>query len=167
VKAVIRITDIDGSYDFSAPDRQVAVRYLDFVPFLDRAYKTPDVDGYAVCAVLADGSSKDIGRFEGTHEEMLRTGGLVTMAIPSDAGEDWRLSVDVIRAGSRAHLMLESEWDIALESERSLILGSGESAVIEARVYRHNQPMAGVTVTTVTQAQNRSPIVAFLLNNSR
>ena len=158
---VTRNSDIDGSYDFSGSDRMLALRYLDFVPFLDRLYTTPKVAGYVVSAVLPNGLSKGIGQFEGTHKEMIRTGGLATFGIPGEIGDDWTLSVEVIREdNSLAFLMLESEWDLLLESERGLVLGSSETATINARVYRRNQTVPGVTVEASTQPSNRrSPVV--------
>lgn len=76
VRSVIRITDIDGTYDFDVADQMIALRYLDFIPFLDRAYTTPNVSGYAVSALLSNSITEELDRFTGTHEEMLRTGGL-------------------------------------------------------------------------------------------
>src|SRR5262249_3616146 len=63
--------------------------------------------------------------------------------------------------GTRHSLMMETEWDIELRSDRGITLGSAERTSVEAVVYFRNHPQDGVNVTLQTQPQNRrSPIVA-------
>src|SRR5262249_14725349 len=59
-----RLTDIDGTYDLLGEERLVALRYLDFIPFLDRDRQTPDVEHYQV-SLQDDGASVrwDLGVF--------------------------------------------------------------------------------------------------------
>lgn len=170
---VMRITDIDGSYDLLEEDSLLALRYLDFVPFLDRDYATPTsagiVDSYVVYLDSDAGPTTEVGRFTGDHAEMRRTGGLLVFSLPRRmAGlADVRLAVDVVKDGAFRHpLMAETEWDLVLLSDRGVTLGSGEKATAVARVYQRNRPATNRTVTLRTQPQNRrSPIVASFVDS--
>ena len=167
---MMRITDIDGYYDLNSQMRMLCLRYLHFIPFLDRNYATPSSTGVVrEYLVYFTGTSEVmIGRFAGHHEEMLLSGGLLVFKLPPDDVDfdAMRLSIDAVTAdGARHPLMIETEWDIELLSDRGLTLGSNEGAFIEAMVYFQNRPHAGTSVTLETQPQNRrSPIVASVNN---
>src|SRR5262245_57994454 len=61
--------------------------------------------------------------------------------------------------------MIETEWDLVLEGERYMTLGSGMTGEIIARVYHKNLPMPNHNVRLITQATNtKSPIVASFEN---
>ena len=161
----MRMTDIDGYYDIDPLNRIACLRYLDFIPFLDRNRTTPRIKEYAVLWEAETGRT-DLARFRGDVQEMQQTGGLAVFKVP-DGLPDGRLAVDVVRVdGSSARLMLESEWDIVLEDDRGLYLASAKSVSIDARVFRANRPVSGHLVELITEASNRrSPIVARLTAN--
>jgi hypothetical protein len=164
---LMRITDIDGTYDFLEADRLLTLRYLDFVPFLDRGYSTPtsrgEVDYFNAYFETPEGRI-EVGRFTGDHEEMKRVGGLLTFPWPSEAiaREDMRLCIDVVKENVFSQpLMIESEWDLSLLTDRGVTLASGETAAVAARVFHRNRPAPNHQVRLRTQQQNpRSPIVA-------
>lgn len=160
---LIRITDIDGSYDLLVEDTLMTVRHLDFVPFLDRQYRTPPVDRYDVYFEGPQQQRLAVGSFTGRHDEMVQTGGLLVFPLPSRAveGEGLRLAVDVVRGEElRQPLMIETDLDLILESSRALTMASGEAVAVSARVYRNNRPVAGHPVRLRTQPSNRrSPTV--------
>jgi hypothetical protein len=159
---IMRITDIEGFYDIFKINNLLMLRYLDFIPFLDRKYTTPPMDTYHVYFLRKNGEQIDIGQFKGDHEEMKYTGGLLVFKMPEQILHDDILVIDVIkRDRSAVPLMIESEWDILLESERGLSLGSGDEREVVARVYHKNKPAQGHSVRLSTENQNpRSPIVA-------
>jgi hypothetical protein len=164
---LLRITDIDGTYDFLEEDRLLTLRYLDFVPFLDRDYSTPtsrgEVDHFNAYFETTAGRI-EVGRFTGDHEEMKRVGGLLTFPLPSEAiaRDDMRLCVDVVKANVFTQpLMIESDWDLSLLTDRGVTLASGEAAPVIAKVFHRNRPAPNHPVRLRTQSQNpRSPIVA-------
>lgn len=154
--------DIEGSCDVSPDNRLVTLRYLDFLPYLDRSGRTPEVDRYDVVFESPAGRAL-LGSFRGNHEEMVRTGGVMTMGVPDgvDVLGEGRLSVEAVRGAERQPLVTETEWDLVLEGNRGLTLTSGDTATVTARVYRDNLPVADHPVRLITQGMNlRSPIVA-------
>jgi hypothetical protein len=164
----MRITDIDGTYDLLLEDRMIVLRQLDFVPLLDRDYTTPTsanvVDHYVVSFEGA-GTAREVGRFRGDHAEMMRSGGLLAFPLAEEVTdyEGLVLSVAAAKEGSTQPVMLESEWDLVLETDRGVKLSSGSTAEVVARVYRRQRPVAGHPVRLRTQEVNRrSPIVARL-----
>ena len=164
---LMRITDIDGTYDLVEADRLLALRYLDFVPFLDRDYGTPtslgEVDRFNAYFETPEGRI-EVGSFTGDHEEMKRVGGLLTFPLPSEAiaRDDARLCIDVVKENAFSQpLMVESEWDISLLTDGGVFLASGETAAVAAQVFHRNRPAPNHQVRLRTQQQNpRSPIVA-------
>jgi hypothetical protein len=172
-KPLTRNTDIDGSYDIFKPNRLLAVRYLDFVPFLDRHHNTPtdrDMIKEYICMFVNRDNMKqiEVGRFKGDYKEMKRTGGVVVFRLPdAELSEDQILIVKAVTGTGVYTLMVESDLDITLESERGILedkrgltLGSGENATVSVRVYFRNRPMHGHRVRLFTDDNNRSPIVA-------
>ncbi len=154
--------DIEGSYDLSGDGRLLALRYLDFVPYLDRSRLTPDVERYDVIFDAPAGRFR-AGSFEGSLGEMQRTGGLVALRVPDgvDALREGRLSVEAVRDGASHPIVIETEWDLVLEGDRGFTLPSRSAARVTARVYRNNLPIADRAVRLVTQSHNmKSPIVA-------
>jgi hypothetical protein len=166
---ITRMIDIDGSYDILKENRLLFIRYLEFVPFLDKNYTTPDVDKYVI--YITDPINETnvfIGEFKGNHEEMLKDGGLVVFKIPLiNLNEQMMLGIDVIkRDSSQEHLMIESEWDIMLEGERGFKIPSGQTRAIMAQVFYKNKPVRNHPVNFYTQNFNRrSPIVAKVTEN--
>lgn len=162
---ITRNTDIDGTYDILPDERLLVLRCLDFVPFLDRAYQTPEVDRYEVY-FERDAGDLYVGAFSGTRGEMQETGGLLVFPLPSGVSGDILapLAVAVVKQGAfRQPLMLETEWDLVLESDRGVTLSSGGKTSVTARVYLRNRPVAGHKVRLRTQSRNRrSPVVARL-----
>lgn len=162
---LIRITDIDGTYDVLAEDGLLTLRHLHFVPFLDREYTTPEVDRYDVYFDGPEGRVP-VGRFSGRHEEMVATGGILVFPLPPGTADrdDLRLAVDVVREGELTQpLMVEPEVDLMLESPRGVQLASGEAIPVSARVYRANRPAPDHPVRVKTQPANRrSPVVALI-----
>jgi hypothetical protein len=174
-----RNTDIDCTYDILKSDRLLTMRYLDFVPQLDRDYRTPTdkdiVKEYTV--FFADKQRDDhlikVGSFKGDHSEMQRTGGLLVFQLPADVlnRDDLRLVITVENNnGKFLPLILESEWDLVLESERGITMASRNEKEIIARVYYLNRPWPNCPVrlsvqpsgeiSFLTKKNTRSPIVA-------
>jgi hypothetical protein len=149
---VTRNTDIDGTYDILKANRLLLVRYLDFIPQLDRDYNTPTDKGIVKEYIIFftdrqnTGSSIELGRFKGDYAEMKRTGGILVFKIPNDVPlnrDELVLMVCVVPSNGKKKdvpIMIESEWDIVLESERDLTLGSEQTAEIIAKVYYMNKP---------------------------
>ena len=165
---LMRISDIDGTYDVLADEGLVALHNLHYTPFLDRDHTTPTSAGIVKEYVVALGPH-ELGRYRGDREELQRTGGLLVFALPDGvaADNDLTLSVSAVKPDDSVHpLMLESEFDIVLESDRCVTLGSRGSADVVARVYRRQLPAAGHRVMLRTQPQNRrSPIVAAVASS--
>jgi hypothetical protein len=120
-----RNTDIDGTYDILKANHLLLMRYLDFIPQLDRDYSTPTdkdiVKEYIVFFTDRQntGHRIELGRFRGDYAEMKRTGGILVWKIPTevpiDKG-DLVLEVDAVQHDNEkvVPLMAESEWDIIL-----------------------------------------------------
>ena len=163
-----RNTDIDGTYDILKANRLLLLRYLDFIPQLDRDYNTPTDTGIVkeYIVFFTDRQNTDyrieLGRFKGDYAEMKRTGGIVVFKIPNDVPinkEDLVVMVYVIpndREKKDIPLMTESEWDIVLESERGITLASEQTAEIIAKVYHMNQPAHNCSVRLLVQAKWRN-----------
>ena len=155
--------EIEGKYDILEGGSLIALRYLDFVPFIDRNYSTPDVLGYRVY-VVTGGVRSLVGEFTGDVSQMRRDAGVVVfnsqMLLLDDL--DSYIEVDVLLENEEAHpLMSESEWDLELESSRGLTLASEESQNISARVWYKNRPAVNHAVQLISSTGNgRSPIVA-------
>jgi hypothetical protein len=178
-----RNTDIDGTYDILKANRLLLIRYLDFVPQLDRDYNTPTDKGIVKEYIVfftnkqKAGYRIEVGRFKGDYAEMKRSGGILVFKIPTDVPvnrEDLVVAIYVVPSDNEKKdvpLMRESEWDIVLESERGLTLTSEQTADIIAKVYHMNQPAHNCSVRLLIQSSgemmhfnarsNRSsPIVA-------
>jgi hypothetical protein len=89
----------------------------------------------------------------------------------------FKLVVKVANSDQEIPLMLESEWDLVLESQRGITIGSGNNAEIVARVYYHNKPWPNCLVRLLVQQSGevpfldrkknkRSPIVAKWISES-
>jgi hypothetical protein len=178
-----RNTDIDGTYDILKSDRLLVLRYLNFIPILDRNGNTPTdtstVKGYAVS--LVNESTHDhfkLGSFKGDRLEMQRTGGVAIFSIPEKALHkgDLTLLVEVLDKDDSWPLMIESRWDLVLESRRGVTLGSKQFADIIARIYYLNRPAPNCPVSLSVQpsgdtfflrsSNRRSPIVARWSENT-
>jgi hypothetical protein len=66
-----------GSYDILDNERMLVLRYLDFMPFIDKNYHTPI--GYTYFLHLFNGEQEMINtkmnfEFNGYHNEMLQSG---------------------------------------------------------------------------------------------
>lgn len=159
--------DIEGSYDLWPERRLVALRYLDFIPYLDTGRSTPPVERYEVRWQAPD-STIVLGELAGTHQEMLRTGGLVVLGLPDEVDllAGGRMEVYAIRGDDQVPVVAETEWDLVLEGGRGLTLASTGSATVSAQVFYRNRPVAGHPVRLMTQPKNRkSPIVASLVGD--
>lgn len=176
-----RNTDIDGTYDLFKETQLLLIRYLDFIPQLDRDYNTPTDKGIVKEYVVLFTNRKnagyriELGRFKGDHPEMKRTGGFLVFKIPPTGMfdlEDLILEVEAVPYDGVKNipLMTESEWDIILECERGVTLCSGRTGDIEATIYHVNRPVHNCPVNLFTQpsgevffhrrSNRRSPIVA-------
>jgi hypothetical protein len=180
-----RTTDIDGTYDILKTNCLLLMRYLDFIPQLDRDYNTPTNKGIVKEYIVFftdrqnTGYRIELGRFIGDYAEMKRTGGILVLKIPTEVSDrdDLVLEVDVVPHdnGKGVPLMVESEWDIVLESERGLTLTSEQTADIIATIYHLNQPARNCPVRLLVQPSGemyfdrrrsrRSPIVAKWKND--
>ena len=182
-----RNTDIDGTYDILKTNRLLVLRYLDFIPQLDRDYSTPTDKGVVkeYIVFFTDRQNTDyrreLGRFKGDYAEMKRTGGTVVFKIPDDVPINKEDLMVIVYASPNdgnkkdVPLMTESEWDIVLESERGITLASEQTAEIIAKVYHRNQPAHNCSVRLLVQASGemhfnekrsrRSPIVAKWKDN--
>jgi hypothetical protein len=167
---IMRITDIEGTYDIFQTDRLLMLRYLDFIPFLDRKYTTPDIHKYKIYISSGNDERIDIGEFKGDHEEMKLTGSLLIFRLPDhlETRDDLNLVIEVVKADSSIEpLMIESEWDIVLENDRSITMGSGMTAEVIAKVYHKNRVIQGHKVRLFTEPQNpRSPLVVSFIETA-
>jgi hypothetical protein len=169
----ISVSDIDGTYDLLREEQLVALRYLDFIPFLDRDRQTADVDSYLVSLQNHAGDLRyDLGMFDGDVPEMRKCGGLVHLGLPKGVDVDglW-LVIEAIKNGQPLPLVRESEWDLQLlplagsNRERTLtprgvVLPFGGSIEIRVKAFRHNRPAAFQTVRCLPPDDNgRSPVV--------
>jgi hypothetical protein len=158
-----RNLEINGSFDISDDKKLLYLRYMEFVPFLDRNYTTPNIHKYSV--YFRDfQSDKDIlvGEFDGNHQEMKLCGGLKVFKLPDNfAYPESFLLVNVIKDSKEYSLMVESEWDIILEEQRGIKIPSDETKKVVAKIYFNNRPAIGNPVNLYWQDNNdRSPIVA-------
>jgi hypothetical protein len=163
-----RNTDIDGTYDILRADRLLTLRYLDFIPLLDRDNTTPTDKGIVKEYVVyftdkqKDNNFLKVGSFKGDHKEMQRTGGLLVfqlLAEVMDRDSDLRL---VVKASNNDHdvpLMLESDWDLVLESERGITIGSSNTTDVFARVYYLNKPWPNCPVRLLIQPSGEIPFL--------
>ena len=174
-----RNTDIDGTYDICRANNLLMLRYLDFVPLLDRDYNTPTSKGIVkeFLVYFTDRHSRQhiaVGSFKGDHHEMKRSGGIVVFKLPSGVltRDELMLHIDVlIYNDMRVPLMIESEWDLVLEGHRGITIGSRQTADVVGRVYYLNRPAPNCSVRLLVQPSGemvflkkkknrRSPIVA-------
>jgi hypothetical protein len=176
-----RNTDIDGTYDISKTNYLLSIRYLDFIPQLDRDHNTPTDKGVIkeyIIFFIDKHAAKDghieIGRFKGSYDEMKLTGGICAFKIPVEVlsrCDDMIVEIEAVQDDEeRIPLMIESEWDCILESERGLTLASGDTTEVIARVYQRNRPAYNCPVRLLVQPNGekffyrrrnrRSPIVA-------
>jgi hypothetical protein len=146
-------TEIDGTYDIIKPYNLLCIRYLDFVPLLNKRHDTLDVDNYRVSFEDDRKNKIVVGEFKGDYEEMKSNGGLVVFKIPMEVNENnnMKLIVEVIRKNSIFPLMMESEYDIMLETDRAVIVYSGEEYEIIARVFKKNRVFKNCAVFFETQ----------------
>jgi len=154
--------DIEGSYDIVS-DKFIHLRYLDFIPFLNREYRTPDINKYIVYIIDEKEVKTQIGEFHGTREEMLRSGGLLVFKLPLSKIKKFQLLVEAVKENVFSDpLMLESKWDIELETERGVKVPSGDFHTISATVYYNNLPIKNHKVYLYNEEENfrSSPIVA-------
>jgi hypothetical protein len=171
-----RNTDIDGSYDVFKTSQLLMLRYLNFVPFVDRCHNTPTdrgmVNEYVVFLVDKNNEKQiEVGRFKGSYEEMQKTGGLYILKLPDNLPDlnNFMLLIKICdREGEYHQLMIESDFDIALEDEkgilgnkRGLTIGSNSDKNVFVKVYHMNRPIEHQTVKLSAEQQNRrSPVVA-------
>ena len=90
------------------------------------------------------------------------TGGLFVSQLPVeviDRYNDLKLVVKVANSGQEIPLMLESDWDLVLESERGITIGSGDNAEILARVYYQNKPWPNCPVRLLVQSSGEIPFL--------
>lgn len=162
--SIRRIMDIDGYYDVEANGDWIALRPLDFIPFLDFAYATPTSTGAVKQFILyatTPGGEVEIGRFRGDRAEMLASGGLIPFRNPGGVSVTDRLAVDVVDGQDVRHnLMIETEWDLELAGPRGITLGSLETQLLRARVTRNNRPQPGIVPALAAINDTRSPTVA-------
>ncbi len=111
----------------------------------------------------------EVGRFKGDYKEMKLTGGAVVFRLPdTELSEDQILTIKAVTGTGVYTLMIESDLDIALESERGILedkrgltVGSGQNGSVSVRVYYRNRPARGHRVRLITEDNNSSsPIVA-------
>lgn len=176
-----RNTDIDGTYDIFKTNYLLSIHYLDFIPQLDRDHNTPTDKGiireYVLNFIDKDAGKEgriEVGRFKGSYAEMKLTGGICSFKIPIEVQsrcDDMVVEIEAVQDNEeRIPLMIESEWDCMLESERGLTLASGHSTEVITRVYQRNRPAYNCPVRLLVQpsgdkffyrrAGRRSPIVA-------
>jgi hypothetical protein len=161
---------IEGSYDILDNERMLALRYLDFVPFIDRNYHTPV--GYKYFVHLLDGQkeidTKNINfEFSGYHNEMLQSGGVQVFLIPKEITDLSNLTIKIrVKKNdwkSESSLMVEPKWNLALdENYKAIKIGSRrQSPPINARIYLNNQLATQlVKVYFESQEDESSPTVA-------
>jgi hypothetical protein len=156
-----RNTDIDGTYDIYKTNL-LSIRFLDFIPQLDRDHHTPNDKGlikeyivYFINKLAAKDDRIEIGRFKGNHADMKCTGGIYAFKIPVEIlsrCDDMLVEVDAVQDDEeRVPLMIESEWDCMLESEPGLTLASGQTIEVIARVYQRNRPAYNCPVRLLLQ----------------
>jgi hypothetical protein len=159
---------IEGSYDILDIEHMLALRYLDFVPFVDRNYHSPV--GYKYFVRLFDGQ-KEIDtkmnfEFSGYHNEMLQSGGVQIFLIPKEVTDLSNLTVKIrVKKNdwkSESSLMVEPKWDLALDDNHKAIkIGSRRQSPINARIYYNNQlATQPVKVYFESQENESSPVVA-------
>jgi hypothetical protein len=87
-----------------------------------------------------------IGSFKGDRADLQRSGGIFVSSIPEKAltKENLILLVQVLHSSGNHDnimpLMIESMWDLTLESKRAVTLGCKQFADITARIYHLNRP---------------------------
>jgi hypothetical protein len=166
-------TEIEGTYDILKDGQLIALHYLDFIPIIDRKNRqTPsdeggNVEGYELTFTNVDNESIKVGSFKGDHIETQHNGGTVVFQIPEGLSirDDLMLVVKVkMKNGNVEPLMIESDLDLVLESERGLTVGSKQTGDVRAQVFYKNRPLSGqkVRLRTSSYMDNPfSPIVAY------
>ena len=146
----------------------VVLRYLDFMPFIDRNYHTPI--GYRYFPHLFNGKeevkTKVKYEFNGHHNEMLQSGGAQVFVIPENLKDLSNLHIKVMvkkdHWKSESSLMVEPDWSLVLdENHNALKIGSRQQSTINARIYLHNQlAKQPVNIYFESQENDSSPLVA-------
>ena len=147
----------------------LALRYLDFVPFIDRNYHTPV--GYKYSVHLFEGQkeidTKNMNfEFSGYHNEMLQSGGVQVFVIPKEITDLSNLTIKIrVKKNDwkSESLMIEPNWNLAIdENNKAIKIGSGQqSPPINARIYLNNQlATQPVKVYFESKENERSPLVA-------
>jgi len=159
---------IVGSYDILDKESLIVLRYLDFMPFIDRNYHTPV--GYKYFPHLFNGKdeikTKMNYEFNGYHNEMLQSGGVQVFVIPEELKDLSKLNIKVkVKKDhwkSESPLMVEPDWNLVLdENQKAIKMGSHQQSAVNARIYLHNQlAKQPVNIYFESQENGSSPLVA-------
>jgi len=118
---------IAGSYDILDKEGLVVLRYLDFMPFIDRNYHTHI--GCRYFPHLFNGKeeveTKVKYEFNGYHNEMLQSGGAQVFVIPEDLKDLSKLHIKVMVKKddwkSESSLMVEPDWSLVLDENHNAL----------------------------------------------
>jgi hypothetical protein len=100
----------------------LALRYLEFIPFIDRNYFTPI--GYKYFVHLFDGQkeihTKMNSEFSGYHNEMLQSGGVQVFLIPKEVTDLSNLTIKIrVKKNDWKSARLEADDDVWQRMPRS------------------------------------------------
>jgi hypothetical protein len=141
--------EIDGTYDVIKSDNLLCLRYLDFIPLVDKEHNILDVDKYLVSFENETTKKKTlVGEFKGDYKQMKSDGGIAIFKVPVEVedNDNTKLIVEVVKQNKIFPLMMEAEYDFILEGDRTVILYSGEETEIIARVFKNNKILKKHTV---------------------
>jgi hypothetical protein len=136
-----RLMHLEASYDIMKDSGIILLRYLDFIPFIDKDYHTPA--GYRYYLIISkkdksNAAKKDIiihMVLDSTHEEMKKSGGLVVIKLPSKINDYSNLNLSVKVAKNEVDpqpFLNESKWNMTLpKSERHMNTASGSRVVLK------------------------------------
>jgi hypothetical protein len=136
-----RLMHLEASYDIMKDNGMILLRYLDFIPFIDRDYHTPGGYRYYLIVSKKDESNaakKDIiihTVLDSSHEEMKKSGGLVVAKLPRKINDYSNLNLSVKVAKNEVEpqpFLGESKWNMMLaKSERQMNTTNGDEVILK------------------------------------
>jgi hypothetical protein len=163
---------VEGSYDVLKKERLLVLRYLDFIPFIDNDYHTPE--GYKFFVEFFNKNYDDpiinnqLKELVGNHNEMVKSGGTQVFQLPKKITDPTNVKIKINlkkNNGDIQLLMVEPNWDAVLEDERQCItMRSNSTEKVSAKIYYENKlnkkPILVYLETQIYDKENESPIVA-------
>jgi len=165
--------DLEGTFEILEEDRQILLRFLNFIPFTDLSYSIPE--GYRFFTVLVyDG--KKIDSMPGQEiyldsNSICKSGGVQVLLLPVNVKAFDRLKINVVCTKNHSEekiFMEEPEFDLRLHNEPNfLMLSSDEKRELVFKIYQNNRILTDSSEVELVAGQYEdlfSPLVSWVLD---